>query len=369
MWPELLGRDGDMVFLPSPHFAGVAQRLEAHGLVRISERTYVFCVDTADAGDRFEWGDRTCDGRVVVADGAMEDEVQCPDCLRFVTPRNKQQFPAWEVFPRHDRLRELIAGRISATGLPFREHPHGVFRVTAGFGELHVVFADVLDEECLAPSFGLGGEPAILVLGVPAMRHRYGQGLPWVSLRDLALDRPTALAEQLVPLARSPRAVMPLATSPAPAAPVTATLASPSPRLSLPFGTTWRDIVIYCVDGATVGISAPGLAPAQFAATDLGMAKATNRMPTKRFQLLLHLCRHRGRTDWDSARSDPREPLAFRHFPAFAMQVSALAEDLQRLFGLPDNPFPGFGKHGDLVAAFRALPEAPGELGVRRPAL
>jgi hypothetical protein len=132
-------------------------------------------------------------------------------------------------------------------------------------------------------------------------------------------------------------------------------------RFPLPPGAGWGDVTIYYVDGATVGIAVPGARPVHASAIELGMAKERARTPSRRFALLLHLCRHRGRTDWKTSGFAQDEPLAFDNFAAFRMQVSPLRRDLQRLFGLAADPFAPVGRSKPLVAAFRALAEAPGE--------
>jgi hypothetical protein len=258
-------------------------------------------------------------------------------------------------------LHALVETAVVDLGAPVREHPAGVFRVAARFGDVQVIYVDALDDLSLVERAG-AGEPAVFVVGSAPLWPPLPTEIPRVALADLVLDAPHRLRELLTPMLGSAVAPPPQRCAPPP--PPTAPRVAP--KFLLPPWATWKNVTIYYVDGATLGITVPGSLAAQFTAVDLGMAKLTNRMGTKGFELLVHLCRMHGRTDLEKAANTDEEnhPITFKTPKAFSMQVAALGEHLQRLFGLDDDPFPNFGNTKELVAAFEALPDRPGHVAL-----
>jgi hypothetical protein len=251
---------------------------------------------------------------------------------------------------------QAVRGRIERMlgdlGVPVREHPEGVFRIEGESGDAAVVLLDVCDARV---GLGLVEQGAVAVAADHGrFKWRLPRDRPPLDAAELVLFPAEAL---LVAVRRALAGVRAVVLVP----PRPADSGGPGARFPLPPGAGWSDVTIYYVDGATVGIAVPGSRPLHASAVELGMAKQNSRTPSKRFALLLHLCRHRGRTDWRRARSSDEEPLVFDNFTAFRMQASPLRRDLQRLFGLPGDPFTSFGERKELAVAFRALPEAPSE--------
>jgi hypothetical protein len=237
-------------------------------------------------------------------------------------------------------------------GAPVREHPDGVFRVEGESGDVAVVLLDVCNPRV---GSGLVEQGAVAVAADHGrFKWRLPRGRPPLDAAELVLCSAEGL---LVAVRRALSGVPAVVLVP----PRPDDSGAPAARFPLPPGAGWIDVTIYYVDGATVGIAVPGSRPVHASAVELGMAKQNSRTPSKRFALLLHLCRHRGRTDWKRARSSDEEPVAFDNFTAFRMQANPLRGDLRRLFGLTDDPFTSFGERKELAVAFRALPEAPSE--------
>ncbi len=339
---------------PGGPLSAFADQLAAQQLVRATRRAFVRCANPNDY-DFADAVDPDCPGRVAVPDDALDDWVWCPRCERRLETSRKQAFQAMVLEPDLPAIRARIGQMLGALGLPVREQPEGVFRIESGDAETAVVLMDACS---LALRFGLTAEQG--AIAVAAERGKFNwqlpAGTPLLSAADLVLLSP----EPLLAAVRDALAGRPKVVVVPP--PVTSERARPAPRFPLPPGAGWGDVTIYYVDGATVGIAVPGARPAHASAVELGMAKENSRTPSRRFALLLHLCRHRGRTDWKTAGHAEDEPLAFDNFAAFRMQVSPLRRDLQRLFGLDADPFAPVGRAKPLVAEFRALPEAPGEL-------
>ncbi len=338
---------------PGTALTTFAERLVADGVARGSARSFVRCANPAD----FDYvdADPACAGRVAVPGDGMDDWVWCPGCERRLETSRKQRFDAIVLEPDAHALRARIGQMLQALGTPVREHPEGVFRVESGDTEAAVVLMDACDS--LPIRFSLTAEQG--AIAVAADRGRFSWQLPpdtpLLSVAELVLLSPEPLlAATRAALAGKPRAIV---------VPVAAPNAPPPPaaRFPVPPGAGWQDVTIYYVDGATVGIAVPGARPVHASAIELGMAKETSLMPSRRFALLLHLCRHRGRTDWKTAGRAEEEPIAFDNFAAFRMQITPLRRDLQRLFGLTTDPFAPIGRSKPVIAAFRALREAPGE--------
>jgi hypothetical protein len=339
---------------PGSPLTEFAEGLVVEGVARRRTRGFVRCANPAD----FDYvdADPACVGRVAVPEDGMDDWVWCPRCERRLETSRKQRLDAIVLEPDAHALRARIGQMLEALGMSVREHPEGVFRVESGDTEAAVVLMDACDS--LPIRFALTADQGAIAVAADCGKFRWQlpRDTPLLSAAELMLLSPEPLlAAVRAALAGAPRVVV-VAPPPASAAPV------PVARFPLPPGAGWGDIAIYYVDGATVGIAAPGARPVHASAIELGMAKENSRAPSRRFALLLHLCRHRGRTDWKTAGFAEDEPLAFDNFAAFRMQVSPLRRDLQLLFGLAGDPFAPIGRSKPLVAAFRALPEAPGEL-------
>jgi hypothetical protein len=324
-----------------------ARTLAERGYVTLTSRPYVRCVNAADR-DLIDAPDRACAGRVYLAPDRDEDDgdYRCDRCDRVLYPSTKQVHHTIEASPVHAALRAFLHARLEALGLPVREHPVGLFRLETRRGEVRVYLADAF-----TGAFASEGDPALVVMADDVrLPHRLPKGLRTLPLAPLLLDSPVPLEHAVLALAAG--------VSPPPAAAVidaAATFTRPAiaaARFPLPPAASWRDVTIYAVDGATIGIAAPGFEPRHHCAADLGMIHAITRNPTKRFSLLVHLCLERGRTDWRSA--------GFDNFEAFKMQAHGLRGQLRELFGTRADPFTTFGRHRELAAAFRALPDAPG---------
>ncbi len=106
-----------------------------------------------------------------------------------------------------------------------------------------------------------------------------------------------------------------------------------SHALTLPPGTTWRDLRIYRVDGHTVSVRGAGMHK-RLTYVDLGMASEKNREPTKAWELFMALCDGGGTLRW---RGDA---------VTVKRQVSTLRTQLKEAFGLQDDPFAPYAKGG-----------------------
>jgi hypothetical protein len=350
--PDVAGllAPGAIVDLPGGELAEMARALVRQGLADVTERTFVRCCNPADPDIAYAV-DRACRGRVYLS-GDDDDPVWCPRCDRRLDVGSKQHLQSLILQPNLQAVRGRIERMLADLGVPVREHPDGVFRVEGESGDVAVVLLDVCDARV---GSGLVEQGAVAVAADHGrFRWRLPRGRPPLDAAELVLFS----AEGLLVAVRRGLSGVP-----------TVVLVPPRPddsgaaaaRFPLPPGAGWSDVTIYYVDGATVGIAVPGSRPVHASAIELGMAKQNSRTPSKRFALLLHLCRHRGRTDWKRARSSDEEPVAFDNFTAFRMQANPLRGDLRRLFGLTGDPFTSLGERKELVVAFRALPEAPGE--------
>jgi hypothetical protein len=331
-----------------------AERLVADGIACASRRRIVRCASPEDF-DFADAVDPSCPGRVVVPDDGLDDWVWCPRCERRLETSRKQTLEALVLEPDLAALRARVEQMLGGLGALVREQPEGVFRIDSEGREAAVVLMDACG---LAVRTQLTVEQGAIAVAADCSKFAWQlpRGAPLLSAAELVLLSPDPLlAAARGALVGAPRVVV-VAPPRTPAAPPTAA------RFLLPPGATWNDVTIYYIDGATVGVAVPGARPVHVSAIELGMAKETSRERCKRFVLLLHLCLRRGRTEWKSAGFADDEPIAFENFAAFRMQVAPLRRDLQRLFGLADDPFAPIGRAKPLVAAFRALPEAPGEL-------
>jgi hypothetical protein len=331
-----------------------ADRLVTEGLARASRRNIVRCANPDDF-DFIDAVDPSCPGRVTVPEGDLDDWVWCPRCERRLETSRKQAFEAMVLQPDLPALRARVEQMLRSLGMLVREQPEGVFRIESDGKEAAVVLMDACG---FAVRTQLTVEQGAIAVAADCSKFGWQlpPGAPLLAAAELVLLSPDPLLTALrAALAGAPRVIVV-------APPQARTAPSPAPRFQLPPGARWNDVTIYYVDGATVGIAVPGARPVHASAIELGMAKETSRTPSRRFALLLHVCRHRGRTDWKTAGFAEDEPIAFDNFAAFRMQVSPLRRDLQRLFGLAADPFAPLGRSRPLVAAFRALPEAPGEL-------
>ncbi len=356
MPPDFAGllAPGTVVELPGGVLEEKAAILVQGGLAAMTPRTFVRCCNLGDADIAFAV-DRTCSARVFVPDDDYEP-AWCPRCDRRLEPARKQKFEALMLEPN---LRAIWARVECMLALPAREHPDGVLRLERDGCEAAVVFLDVCEPRIATALLEQGA------IGIAADYGRFSwrvsRGAPLLSAAELVLGSPLPLQEAVrAALSGAPRAVV---APPAPSAEVH----RPAPVFPLPPGAGWGDVTVYFVDGATLGICVPGARPVHASAVELGLAKESSRMPTKRFALLAHLCLHRGRTDWRRARESDTHPVVFDNFAAFKMQATELRRDLQRIFGRGDDPFASFGEHKPLVTAFRAIAEAPGRVDyVRR---
>jgi hypothetical protein len=350
--PDVAGllAPGAIVDLPGGELAEMARALVRQGLADVTERTFVRCCNPADPDIAYAV-DRACRGRVYLS-GDDDDPVWCPRCDRRLDVGSKQHLQSLILQPNLQAVRGRIERMLADLGVPVREHPDGVFRVEGESGDVAVVLLDVCDARV---GSGLVEQGAVAVAADHGrFRWRLPRGRPPLDAAELVL----CSAEGLLVAVRRGLSGVPAVVLVPPRPDDSGAAAA---RFSLPPGAGWSDVTIYYVDGATVGIAVPGSRPLHASAVELGMAKQNSRTPSKRFALLLHLCRHRGRTDWKRARSSDEEPIAFDNFTAFRMQAGPLRRDLQRLFGLPGDPFTSFGERKELAVAFRALPEAPSE--------
>lgn len=332
-----------------------AAQLVAEGIARASRRRIVRCANPADL-DFVDAIDPSCPGRVAVPDDDLDDWAWCPRCERRLETSRKQTFEATVLEPDLVPLRAHVGQMLGGLGVLVREQPEGVFRAESQGGEAAVVLMDVCEGTVRTQ---LTVEQGAIAVAADCSKFSWQlpRGAPVLSAAELVLLSPEPLLDAVRrALSGSPPRVIVVAPPRAPDAP------APAARFPLPPGASWNDVGIYYVDGATVGVVVPGARPVHASAIELGMAKDTSRAPSRRFALLLHLCRNRGRTDWKTSGFAEEEPIAFDNFASFRMQVSPLRRDLQRLFGLDDDPFAPVGRSRPLVAAFRALPEAPGEL-------
>jgi hypothetical protein len=290
---------------------------------------------------------------VAVPEDGVDDWTWCPRCGRRLETARKSACALTVLEPNLPALRVRLAEVLAAAGLPVREQPEGIFRIESGNREAAVVLMDACASTVRRHALEQGAVAVAADCGRFSWQVAHGTQL--LAAAELVLVSP----EPLLGAVRSALSGQP--TVIVLPAPQQRAEKRPPARFPLPPGAAWGDVTIYYVDGATVGIAVPGTRPAHASAIELGMAKERARTPSRRFALLLHLCRHRGRTDWKTSGFAEDEPLAFDNFAAFRMQVSPLRGDLQRLFGLAADPFAPVGRSKPLVAAFRALPEAPGE--------
>jgi hypothetical protein len=357
MQPEGVARllaPGTVVDVPGGELELLARRLVSEGLARGNERGFVLCACPADADFAFTT-DRTCPGRIYLSD---DDNLQwCPRCERRVTAGGKQEFRRLALDPGLPAIQDRLVAMLQRLHTAVREQPRGVLRVESPSGEAAVVLLDV----CEPRARSMVDQGAIAV-AADVGRWSYGlarEHAP-LSVAELLLTSP----EPLLTKVRAALAGQCPVLFPQPEQAVTPPRSAA--RFHVPPSANWSDVTIYCVDGATVGVCVPGERPVHVSAVELGMAKDKARTPAKRFALLVHLCMHRGRTDWRHARTADDHPVVFDNFAAFKMQATALRRDLQRLFGRVDDPFANFGERKPLVAAFRALAEAPGRVEFER---
>jgi hypothetical protein len=344
-----------MVDVPSGELEALARTLVEGGLASATERAFVRCCNPADADIAYAT-DRTCSSRVFVSDDEYEP-VWCPRCDRRLEPRHKQRFVALILQPDVPAIGARLERMLSELGGRVRECPRGVLRIELDGAETAVVLLDACDQHT---GLALVEQGAI---AVAADRGRFTWRMPRERSLLAAADLLLSSRQPLLDAVRGSLRGEPIALLVPPPA---STVRRPAPRFPLPPGAGWDDVTIYFVDGATVGVCMPGARPVHASAVDLGMAKDKARTPTRRFMLLVHLCLHRGKTDWRSARVSESHALAFDNFTAFRMQANDLRRELQQLFGREDDPFASFGERKPLVTAFRALPEAPGRVDYER---
>jgi hypothetical protein len=345
-----------MVDIPGGEAEVKARTLVREGLASATEREFVRCSNAGDP-DIAHAVDRTCLARVFVPEDEY-DPVWCPRCDRKLEPRRKQRFAALILQPNVPAIGARLCRMLDALDASVREGPPGVLRIERGGSATAVVFLDACDERTALSLVEQGAIAVAANHGQMAWRMPPGRTL--LSAADLLLSSPQPLLDAVRGKLEGDSVVL-LVPPPAPAKP-----SRPAPRFPLPPGAGWNDVTIYFVDGATVGICIPASRPVHASAVDLGMAKDKARVPSRMFTLLVHLCLHRGKTDWQSARRSETHTLVFDNYAAFRMQANGLRRQLQQLFGLQGDPYATFGERRPLVTAFRALPEAPGRVDYER---
>lgn len=341
---------------PAGPLGAAAAQLVADGVAHGERRRFVYC--NPNDYDFVDVVDPSCPGRAAVPDEGLDDWTWCPRCERRLETSRKEAFDLLEMRPNLPGLRARLAQLLDAVGGTVREQPEGALRVEKDGKEAGVVLLDA----CSPHAARVLIEQGAIAVAADVGRARYhvprGRVVLSVVRLLLASSEPLlAAVGDVLSGSRAPLLVPPELVADAPP--------RRAPLFPLPPGARWDDVTIYGVDGATVGICAPGARPVHASAVDLGMAKAKARTPAKRFQLLVHLCVNRGQTDWKRART-ASDPLVFDNFAAFKMQAIELRRDLQEIFGLREDPYTTFGEHKPLTTAFRAIPEAPGRDGYQR---
>jgi hypothetical protein len=343
---------------PAGPLGAAAERLMADGIASGERRRFAYCANPNDY-DFVDVLDPSCPGRVTVPDEGLDDWMWCPRCERRLETARKEAFELLVVRPNLPTLLARLAQVLGALGGTVRERPEGALRIERDGKEAGVVLMDSCSPHAAR---------VLIEQGAIAVAADVGRAHYQVPRGRVVLSAARLLVTSAEPLLAAVKDV--LSGSPAPLLvppePVVEASARRAPLFPLPPSGRWEDVTIYAVDGATVGICAPGSRPVHASAVDLRMAKTKARNPAKRFQLLVHLCMNRGQTDWKRART-ASDPLVFDNFAAFKMQAIELRRDLQEIFGLHDDPYTSFGEHKPLTTAFRAIPEAPGRDGYQRP--
>jgi hypothetical protein len=253
MLPEGLLRPGATVDLPGGAVEQMAQRLGAEGVARLRERTFVRCANPADEDFAFAT-DRTCIGRVYLCDG--DDFQWCPRCERRIEAAGKQRLQCLVLEPNIPAIRERVAGMIGEFVGPVREHPPGVLRVESEAGEATIVLLDVCERRIGISLVDQGAIPVAADVGSGS----YGltRDRQPLSAVELLLSSPEPLVAAVrAALGGAPPVIIPSSKP-------TDVRRRPAACFPLPPGAGWRDVTIYYVDGATLGICVPGERPVPF---------------------------------------------------------------------------------------------------------
>ncbi len=125
---------------PPDDLLAAAEHLRGCGLISFGVREYVQCVEPRDAD--FPPRNRTCQGRIFLADGQDEDadEIRCPQCERPVRPYslNKRRQRVVQTAVSQAGAIAWIRDRLSEISSNVVDLGNSAFRVD-GFGSLGVI--------------------------------------------------------------------------------------------------------------------------------------------------------------------------------------------------------------------------------------
>lgn len=344
--------------LPGSEAEEAARQLAVLGLLSIDEHEYVRCVNPLDPDQRY-LKDASCDGRIVIRPDKDPDnhDYQCPDCNRIVFPNKKRKAKAIRLLPDTAQMQALVRREAETLGRNVREHPQGLLRIEVDFGDVEVCLVDF----CFTSAVFQPGyhQTAAIVYVVGNDRdhlRRVPQGADVFRVADLALERTNrAFRRRLRELARldAPASPGPAVLGlPAPMVipPQPASTEPPNPDLACPPGTRWNQVEMFYVDGTTLAIRVPGRRMRRFTHQDLKLAHRRNGAPKKAWDALAEVCEHNGVRPWTGT---PRQ------FNAFKQVVSDLRTEMQKTFGIKEDPFADCSKTKGLCAAFAARDGLP----------
>jgi hypothetical protein len=357
-------KSGLRIDIPGGESETAVRRLAVLGLVGLQESTYVRCVNPLDH-DQQHLKDRSCDGRIVLRANWDEDDhaYRCPDCGRVVFPSRKRRYRMLRVDPVEKEIRGVVCRSLDRLKTEYRERPTGLYVIAGRTGEVHVCLVDYcVDRAVLSPTDSRHDSVVFVVANDRDFRRMLPEQALCYRIIDLAIGEAASVFEREVRrLARldDDRPVRPAVLSLGARDLLTGapkTMGSSGvARLAVPPNTAWSQITIYMVDGETMAVRVPGSRLQRLTFRDLEMVDGRSGEPNKQWRLIRWVCDGRGERDWRA--------FECRTFDAFKTLVSTTRPILQRVLGIPADPFLECSQSG-LRAAFTALPEAPEELYV-----
>lgn len=347
--------------MPEPGYEQLAEQLSQLGLLRVEHHEFVRCVNGED-DDLWDVTNEQCGGRIRLSPDLDEDayDYWCPDCERPIFPSEKQSAFEMSLYPEPVAIRAYLRSELEAVKVDVREDPVGLYRLSGKAGEVQVCIPDFCPDPAVYEPGYAQRDALVFVLGNERDYARllppHARVFPLVALalgesrqafrrelrRRLRLDDQRPRRPGVIRSGRGLPAAC-LGTSRPPSA------APPETAIPTPKGTRWADIDIYRVDGHTIAVKVKGQRRKQYGCVQLGMAKKRNAMPTKQWDLLDALCMGHGTVP------SPGKANA----GTFRQRVARLRPQLQKLFGIDDDPLPPCGPGEGARTAFRAHPELP----------
>lgn len=341
----------------------IFKRLVSMGLITLTERKYVLCINPLDSdqpSDRALW----CTGQIDLSPELIEEEsdYRCPSCGRVVFPSRKTTYRSLLVLVNEAGIRQYVQRLLGALGLPVKEDPIGLFHISGRAGEVHVCLVDFCQEGAVFHQdyayrqsivYLVANDGEILLRMIP-------RGSKLYRIVDLALRGAGAtLTRELKALARLEPASLPrlpavwgMHPHPGSAKSSTATerfIVTPA-RIHVPPGLDWEVIEFFYLTGDSVAARMRGAPLRRYTASELGFSSKNGGKLTKKWALLMQLCLNNGQCEFQTISTK---------FSAFKQHVKALRAHLQELFGIKTDPFSVCSKTLGLRSAFKAYPDLP----------